>query len=393
MLSIAAASLALALVHPTYAFFVAVPLAGFSLRASCWRRVAGAEAVRVAAALPAVLLPAGLYALWLKPIVDQTVSHGPDAAERAQNIHHYSGTGRRRRGLAAARAGGDLTRRRRRRRRLARDSARGFRGAASLVCRTFSAARSPCSASCFSRGRSTISRTPSRSRRRAGSRPSCRLPFAVAGAASLVGRLRLAGCLAAFGAGGAYSSRYPGEFSYALVVGGPSWPVWVAFAGAAVGLIVAAVVRRGMQAGPPLWTAAVALSLVAPVALAGMVYLKQDEPDRFRLTPGLVEALRTDVRPRDVVFSDLETSYRIEGYAPVYVAAAPPAHVADTIENKPDERRRAVIDFLGSGNLAIPRRYDADWIVVATHRFHLELPLPKVYEDDRFVLYRLSRRS
>ena len=122
-----------------------------------------------------------------------------------------------------------------------------------------------------------------------------------------------------------------------------------------------------------------------------MVYLKQDEPDRFRLTPGLVEALRTDVRPRDVVFSDLETSYRIEGYAPVYVAAAPPAHVADTIENKPDERRRAVIDFLGSGNLAIPRRYHADWIVVATHRFHLELPLPKVYEDDRFVLYRLSR--
>ena len=77
MLSIAAASLALALVHPTYAFFVAVPLAGFLAARVVLATSRWPEAVRVAAALPAVLLPAGLYALWLKPIVDQTVSHGP----------------------------------------------------------------------------------------------------------------------------------------------------------------------------------------------------------------------------------------------------------------------------------------------------------------------------
>jgi hypothetical protein len=96
------------------------------------------------------------------------------------------------------------------------------------------------------------------------------------------------------------------------------------------------------------------------------------------------------VPARDVVFSDLETSYRIEGYAPVYVSAAPPAHVADTKDNYPEKRRKAVIDFLGSGNLAIPRRYHAQWIVVATRRFDLSLPLPKAYEDERFTLYRLS---
>ena len=89
VLSIAAASLALALVHPTYAFFVAVPLLGFLvaraiLATSRWR-----ELLRVAATLPAVLLPAGLFALWLKPIVDETVSHRPDAAERARAIGHY----------------------------------------------------------------------------------------------------------------------------------------------------------------------------------------------------------------------------------------------------------------------------------------------------------------
>jgi hypothetical protein len=389
VLSIAAASLALALVHPTYAFFVAVPLAGFLaarvvLATSRWR-----EAVRVAAALPAVLLPAGLYALWLKPIVDQTVSHGPNAAERARTLAHYSGQ--------IDVIGGLL--------RLAPEtiSRGGAIAVAGLFAIPFAALAGPRRWSAYVLGGSLAvlglllfpwafdhlsdAVSVSQSRRLAAFLP---IPFAVAGAASLLGRLRLAGCLAAFGAGGLLQLVYPGEFSYSLVIGGPSWPVWVALAGAAVGLVAAAVVRRGVPEAAPVWTAAVALSLVAPIGLAGLGYLKQDEPDRFRLTPGLVHALRTEVRPRDVVFSDLETSYRIEGYAPVYVAAAPPAHVADTKENKPDERREAVIAFSSSGNLAIPRRYHADWIVVAKHRFALDLPLSQVYEDRRFVLYKLN---
>jgi hypothetical protein len=123
-----------------------------------------------------------------------------------------------------------------------------------------------------------------------------------------------------------------------------------------------------------------------------LAYLEQDEPDRFRLTPGLIQALRTDVPARDVVFSDLETSYRIEGYAPVYVSAAPPAHVADTKDNYPQKRRRAVIRFLHSGSVSIPRRFHADWIVIPNRRFDLKLDLPKAYEDSRFTLYRVSSR-
>ncbi len=388
VLSIAAAALALALVHPTYAFFVAVPLVGFLaarmvLATSRWR-----EALRIAATLPAVLLPAGLYALWLKPIVDQTVSHQPGAATRAEEIAHYTGQ--------VDVVGGLL--------RLAPEtiSRGGAIAVAGLLAIPLVALAGPRRWAAYVLGGSLAvlgivlfpwafdhladAVSISQARRLAAFLP---IPFAVAGAAGLLGRLRLAGCLVAFGIGGLLQLVYPGEFSYFLVVGGPAWPVWLALAGAAAGLIVAAVVRRGLHEAAPLWTAAVALSLVAPVALAGIAYLKQDEPDRFRLTPGLVQALRTEVRPRDVVFSDLETSYRIEAYAPVYITSAPPAHVADTKGNNPEKRRGDVIDFLRSGSLAIPRRYHAQWIVVATRRFELRLPLPKAYEDARFVLYRL----
>jgi hypothetical protein len=77
----------------------------------------------------------------------------------------------------------------------------------------------------------------------------------------------------------------------------------------------------------------------------------------------------------------------------VYVSAAPPAHVADTKDNYPNERRADVIKFLHSGSVSIPRRYRAQWVVIAKRRFDLRLDLPKVYSDSRFDLYRLSRRS
>ena len=52
-----------------------------------------------------------------------------------------------------------------------------------------------------------------------------------------------------------------------------------------------------------------------------------------------------------------------------------------------------MIKFLNSGSISIPRRYHAQWIVVAKRSFDLPLKLPKVYSDQRFDLYRLSPRS
>jgi hypothetical protein len=72
----------------------------------------------------------------------------------------------------------------------------------------------------------------------------------------------------------------------------------------------------------------------------------------------------------------------------VYVAAAPPAHVADTKANRPYSRRLAVNRFFARGDLAIPRRFGADWLVVDVNRFDVRPDgWPLVYEDGHYALY------
>jgi hypothetical protein len=95
------------------------------------------------------------------------------------------------------------------------------------------------------------------------------------------------------------------------------------------------------------------------------------------------------VPKRGVVFSDLQTSYRIAAAAPVLIVAAPPEHVADTKQNRPYVRREDVLAFYAKGDLAIPRSYHAHWLVVARFQQHPEIRLRPVYKDARFVLYRL----
>ena len=42
-----------------------------------------------------------------------------------------------------------------------------------------------------------------------------------------------------------------------------------------------------------------------------------------------------------------------------------------------------------TGQLEIPRRYGAEWLVVDRRHFRVRVPLRPVYEDERFSLYRL----
>ena len=392
LLVLGAASLVIAAVHPTYTFFVALPLAGFLVARVllAWRE--WRDAVRIAAALVAVLIPASLYALWLRPLVEDTVSHRPDDVERARGLEHYAGQIDVVDGLL----------------RLAPEqlSRPGAVAIAGLLAIPLAGLAAPRRWSAYVLGGSLavvgVLLLPqafdalselfslSQSRRLAAFLP---LPFALAGAAMILGRLRIGGALAALGVGGILQLEYPGEFTYRVVIGGSAWPAWVALFGGLAALVAGMIMRRGLVEAAPVWTAAVALAFAAPVAAAGFDYSKPDDPDRFALTPGLVQALRTGVPERAVVFSDLATSYRVGAYAPVFIAAAPPAHVADTVENRPYERRKAVIEFLRTGDLSIPRRYGAEWIVINTRRFDRPLDLPRAYQDDRFILYRLPPRA
>jgi hypothetical protein len=133
---------------------------------------------------------------------------------------------------------------------------------------------------------------------------------------------------------------------------------------------------------------AVAL-FVLPVAVHGFAHWdKGSRRDVNALTPGLVQFLRTRVPERSVVYADLETSYRISAYAPVYVANAPPTHVADTKANDPAGRRLAWLDFRRTHNLAIPRHYGAGWLVLRGGE-QVGQGARLVYRDGRFRVYRL----
>jgi hypothetical protein len=224
----------------------------------------------------------------------------------------------------------------------------------------------------------------SQSRRLAGFVP---FAFALAGGAAalaaLIGPLVLP---LALGAGIGLQLAFPGDFG-SLSSGGPAAATWIAAFGGLAGVVAGLVLGRRIDTRGWLPGAAVVVFCV-PVAVHGLAnWTPQTTRDKYALTPGLLAALRQDVPRRAVVFSDMETSYRISAYAPVYVAAAPPAHVADTAANAPARRRLAVIRFFASGDLAIPRRYHAPWLVVDRSRFHLRPSWRLVYRDARYALY------
>ena len=185
----------------------------------------------------------------------------------------------------------------------------------------------------------------------------------------LAGLLRGAALPVAFAAGLWLQLTYPGDFGR-LEDGGPAVATWIALVGGALAIPVGVVLsRRWRPIEDRGWIAALAAALfVLPVAVHGLRDWHSSDRSAAPLTPGLVDALRERVPEGDIVFSDLETSYRVAAMAPVYVAAGPPAHVADTEDNRPYARRRDVLRFLRTGRLEIPRSYGADWLVIDRER-------------------------
>jgi hypothetical protein len=385
--SAAAAGLVLAVVHPTYAIFLWLPFAGFLLVRSIVER---REARWIATALAALVVPAAVFLAWLLPVVRDTASHAPDADELQRAFRQYEGqldvlsdTSYRLAPEVFGRAGAiavaalvlvalcGLALRRR----WAAYAVGGFLAVAAVMLVptlfvTFSDAVSI-----------------SQSRRAAGFWPAS---FAFAGGlAVLAWFLRSALPLVALAAGIVLQLVYPGEFDYRLTEGGPALVTWLAVAAAVVSLGYG-LWRRPAYALETNVVGLAAALFVLPVAVhAAWNWSPSPGRQANPLTPGLVAALRDDVPRGDTVYSDLETSYRIAAYAPVYIAAAPPSHVADTEKNRPYERREENIRFFETGDVAIPRAAGADWLVVDRSRYDVVPDADSVYRDDRYTLYAL----
>ena len=219
------------------------------------------------------------------------------------------------------------------------------------------------------------------------------LPFALAAAAALCGRLGIAGLALAGGLGTGTALAYTAGAT------GPAWATWFAAGGALVGLVLARFVGRS-GANPGRLAVAAAVAFAIPIAVVGFRGASQDRPDRNALTPGLVEALNTQVPMRSTVFSHPDIAYRIAASAPLYVNAVPPVHAADTEQNVPyDRASEARAFFEGEGltyldSARLLSDHFASWLVLDKTRpvpDYVEYLPPPVYEDERFALIPLRR--
>ncbi len=393
--SIAGAALVMTLVHPTYSVLVGVGLAGFFVvRAALDTRH---DVARLAAALAAIAIPAGLVVLWLLPVVQETASHSPSHVELRRafaaygaeldvfGLHSYRLTPELfgRAGAIAVAALVLLP--------LAVFAYRRLWGAFALgtMLATLTIALLPfvfphfADAVSISQARRIIAFSPR--------------PFVlVGGALVLSGFLGWAVLPVALAAGIALQLAFPGDFGapYRYADGGPPLLTWVVFGLAVAALLAAALFGRRIpevEGVPLLAASAVALFLV-PVAVHGYSHWTRSPHARLGLPQKLVAAVRRDVPDGDVVFSDPLTAYELGAFAPVYVNAAPTSHVADTKANRPTARVRDALRFVRDGGpLSLARRYGAHWLLVDRTRVRRDFDLPRAYTGSRYVLYRLDR--
>ena len=392
--SVAGASLVMSLVHPSYSVLLAIGLAGFLLvRAVLDVRH---DVTHITAALAAIVVPAGLVALWLLPVVRETASHSPSRVELRRafvaygeeldvfGLHSYR-LSPELFGRAGAIAVASLVLLP-----LAVFAHRRLWGAFALgvMLATLAIALLPfvfphfADAISLSQARRIIAFSPR--------------PFVlVGGMLVLAGFLRLALLPVALAAGIALQLAYPGDFGapYRFVHGGPRLLTWIAFGAAIAALLAAALFGRRIpeiEGSPALAAGAVALFLI-PVAVHGYSHWTRSPGARLGLPQKLVAAVRADVPVGGVVFSDPLTAYELGAFAPVYVNAAPTSHVADTKANRPTARVKDALRFFrDAGPLSLPRRYGAHWLLVDRSRVgNVRFRLPRAYVGSRYVLYRL----
>ncbi|HEY5295652.1 MAG TPA: hypothetical protein VIJ70_09300, partial [Gaiellaceae bacterium] len=350
---------ALTLTHPTYTLFLLIPLAGYAIvRYADWR-----EWWRVAVA---ALVPTGLVLLWLKPIIDETVSHNPKPGEVLRGLQHY---------------GDQLVVTNDHHYRLAAEvfGRSGAVAVAALILLPVCAFAIKKKWAAFVVGGTLLvlvlvevpwlfvhfsdAVSLSQARRVAGFAP---LPFALAGAFALLARSLLA-LPVALAAGIVLQRLWPGDFDYGLRHGGPALATWIALFGGAAAFAYA-LVRRSRDSRDPRERhglgAVAMLCFVAPVFVHGIWnWSPRTASDPDALSPRLVHRLRTVVPKGSVVIAPIQVSYRVTADAPLYVVALPVSHVANTKANDPYGRRKAIIHWNLTNDPKVAKHYGATWAI------------------------------
>ena len=391
-----AAALAVAVAHPSYLVLVAIPLTGFAVLALAVGPGRGILAARIGWVVGAVAVPVGLFFLWLWPTIADFASYRTNEEERARALEHYGaqlqavGDGLRAAPDAVTRGGPVLV--------------------AALVLLPLAALGVRRTWGAFAVGGTLLALavllipavfTPfvdaisvSQGRRLLQFVP---IPFALTAAAVLLGRYRIVAAAAGLVAGTALELAYRADVTHQVEAPGPVWPLWIAAIGTPLALVLA--LWLGARLDPFLdqtwWTAAVVCAFVLPVSVLGFADAERsDEPDPYALPAGLVRELRT-LDHDSVVFTPVNTAYRVTAAVPVFVAATLPFHVADTGVSRPYRRQRDTINFFKPAKLtdaerrAMLERYGADWVLVDKRK-----PYPRkfvetldpVYEDRRYLL-------
>jgi hypothetical protein len=396
-LLLAAASACLALVHPTYALFLAIPLGAYVVARALLTRGADYRDGLLGFAVFAV--PMALAFAWLLPVIHQTIPVSPGPKQLAHNLRHYgvdlvvhslsryslapSRIDRNGAVAVAALALAPLAL-----------LARRQRWSALVLGGTLAVLGLELWPLIFPYFSDAVSLSQSR-------RASAFIPFAVglAGGAAVIGRFSRALALVGGLATGIWLQvAYAGDFGLKAPPTEPEIVVWIALWGCLAALVIGTMLAflrrdgRSIDVRQRGGTAAAAVALfVLPVVVHGFLRWTPGTPhDRNALTPGLIHFLQRDVPARSVVLGDLGTSYRITAFAPVYVVAVPPTHAANTWPNELHKRRLAVLRFLVHPTLDVPSRWHAQWVVLTrdepVQAFERQ-GLRPVYEDKRFAVF------
>jgi hypothetical protein len=300
--------------------------------------------------------------LWLKPLVDETLSVNPSAVVQRATLAHY---------------GSELVVVSIHHFRLAAEVP-GRTGAVAVAALVFVplaivAARRPWGAlvlggtvailllmlvpELFVRFSNAVSL--SQSRRAAGFIP---FVFAFAGGLALLARTVWVLPFALL-AGYTLEHEWPGDFAYGLRHGGPGIVTWFALVGGAIALVLGVIFARDRPKEHFGLGAIAAALFVLPVAWHGFRHWTPLNPtDTSALSPALLRQVQ-QLPKGAVVIASAPVGYEILAAAPVYVVAAPIPHVANTKANEPAARIADVEHWLATGDPAIPRKYGATWAV------------------------------